>query len=246
VALQLPASLGGANITGLRLTWRDEDGSTWTGTLPVHVESGEHLLPPEEFRSLTATGIVECLLSGLEPAEWVDAQEQRRPTNRSAAAGRELESLRAVDTSAYVLYRTRRLGAALVSLGQRLQRTVRTRDAIMYRLRQDPLGPLMLARALARECEGTTTQGGPDPEEASVLLFSLGELRLMLAHVARHQGDAHLRPLFRETIGEIDSMCTDLRARLTPPPNLAGYLDAVESKLQELLGGTAMETPDAG
>ena len=134
--------LRGANIAGLRITWRDETGAMKSGLMPVHVESAEDLLPPEEFRSLSASGIVECLLSGHEPAEWVgDASESRQSGAQADSRLRELDSLRGVDTSGYILYRTRRLGAALTAQGDRLLHTVRTREAMVYRLRQDPLGP---------------------------------------------------------------------------------------------------------
>jgi len=108
--LQPSASLRGANIAGLRIMWRDESGAMQSGILPVHVEASEDLLPPEEFRSLTASGIVECLLSGRDPAEWVAILHQRQ-SREQASSPRELDSLRAVDTSGYMLYRTRRLGA---------------------------------------------------------------------------------------------------------------------------------------
>ena len=125
IVLPLPASLRGANVAGLRLVWRGEDGAFQSATLPVHIENGDDLLPPEEFRSLTADGILECLLSGRDPAEWVEAMERRQASGGTPSAARAFDSLRAVDTSSYVLYRTRRLGTALTALGHRLLRTVR-------------------------------------------------------------------------------------------------------------------------
>jgi hypothetical protein len=240
IVLQLSASLRGANIAGLRLAWRDEEGELQSATLPVHIESGDDLLPPEEFRSLTADVILECLLSGREPAEWVEALERRQERGQADGASREIDSLRAVDTSSYVLYRTRRLGAALAALGQRLLRTVRTRDATSYRLRQDPLGPRMLAQALVREWEAAAGQNRERADDPAVLLFSLAEINLMLAHVARRITEAHLRPLLRETIEEIDKQCGEAAAGLgPPPPNLRRYLMAVKGKYEHLFGDTA-------
>lgn len=236
IVLQLPASLRGANIAGLRLAWLDEKREWRSATLPVHIESGDDLLPPEEFRSLTADGILECLLSGREPAEWVEALERCQARGQINAGPRELDSLRAVDTSSYVLYRTRRLGAALAAMGERLLRTVRTRDAMAYRLRQDPLGPRMLAQALSREWQATSGQNGERAEDPAVLLFSLAEINLMLAHVARRITEAHLRPLFRETIEEIDKQCRETAARSgPPPPNLQKYLKAAKAECEHLL-----------
>lgn len=235
IVLQLATSLRGANIAGLRLLWRDEQGALQSATLPVHIESGDDLLPPEEFRSLTADGILECLLSGREPAEWVEALERRQAAGKGNTAAREIDSLRAVDTSGYVLYRTRRLGAALATMGERLLRTVRTRDAMAYRLRQDPLCPIALVEALVREWQNTVSgNGGSSAADPAVLLFSLAEINLMLAHVARRVSEAHLRPLFRETIEHIDRQCSEIASSSAPPPNLRDYLTAVKGKYANL------------
>lgn len=246
IVLQLAASLRGANIAGLRLVWRDEKGTMQSATLPVHVESGDDLLPPEEFRSLTTDGILECLLSGREPAEWVEALERRQASGQAKASPRELDSLRAVDTSGYILYRTRRLGAALAALGERLLRTVRTRDAMAYRLQQDPLGPRMLAEALVREWQEVSKENGARADDPATLLFGRAEINLMLAHVARRVAEAHLRPLFRETVEDIDRQCAEITSGFAPPPNLKGYLKAVKRKYEHLLEGTAGGARHAG
>lgn len=244
VVLQLSASLRGANIAGLRISWRDDSGAMQSGLMPVHVENTEDLLPPEEFRSLTASGIVECLLSGREPAEWVALMEGRQ--NGAGANSRELDSLRAVDTNGYLLYRTRRLGAALTALGERLLQTVRTREAMIYRLRQDPLGPLMLAEALVTEAKSASERNGHDASGAPVLLFSLAEVSLMLAHVARRVTEARLRPLFFETITEIDRLSDEWAKCAAPSPNLGNYLAAVRKKCGDLLERTGAEGRHAG
>lgn len=246
IIVQLPASVRGANIAGLRLVWRDEDGAMQSGSLPVHVESGEDLLPPEEFRSLTASGILECLVSGREAAEWMEALERQQEAGKRSVVVRELDALRAVDTSSYVLYRTRRLGAALAALGERLLRTVRTRDALSYRLRQDPLGPLMLAEALVREWQEASERNDFAAEDSSPILFGLAEINLVLAHVARRLAEAHLRPLFREAVEEIDRMCAGPASSCPPPPNLEAYLEAVRGKCHNLFEGRVESARDAG
>ena len=242
--VQLSTSLRGANIAGLRITWREETGSVKSGLMPVHVEATEDLLPPEEFRSLSASGIVECLLSGREPAEWVALLEGRQSGDREGSGSREFDSLRAVDTSSYMLYRTRRLGAALTAQGERLLRTVRTREAMIYRLRQDPLGPCMLADALIYESEASAPNSGNHAGDGSVLLFSLAEISLMLAHVARRLTEVRLRPLFQETVEEIDRMSDERAKRAAPSANLRGYLTAVRKKCADLL--PAAEGRNAG
>jgi len=241
--VQLSTSLRGANIAGLRLSWRDETGVMKSGLMPVHVEATEDLLPPDEFRSLSASGIVECLLSGREPAEWIAFMEGRQLGDRGSSASREFESLRTVDTSSYLLYRTRRLGAALTAQGERLLRTTRTQDALNYRLRQDPLGPLMLAEALIRESEAAELKNGNHEGDGSMLLFSLAEVNLMLAHVARRLAEVRFRVFFQETIEQIDRMSDEWVKRAAPSANLSGYLMAVRTRCTDLLpvagGGNA-------
>jgi hypothetical protein len=241
IVLQLSASLRGANIAGLRLHWRDEEGTMQHAILAVHVESAEDLLPPEEFRSLTSDGILQCLLTGRDLAEWVEVLEWQQTTAQTNATPRELDSLLAIETSGYVLYRTRRLGQALAALGERLVGTVRMRDAMAYRLGQDPLGPLMLAKALVREWQEASKQSAPSVDDPAVLLFSLAEINLMVAHVARRVTESHLRPLFRTSIEELDGLCKEVASGYTLPPNLAAYLRAVKRKAGHLLGVTGAE-----
>ena len=244
IVLQLPAALVGANIAGLRLVWLDEKGLTQSATLPVHVEKLESLLPPEEFRTLTAIGIVDCLISGREPAEWVEALERGRVGGKHDGVPKELDPLRRIDTSGYLLYRTRRFGAALAALGERLQRTIPTHDAMGYRLRHDPLGPCLLAEALIREWRDAGQQNDKSAHLV-VLLFSLAEIKLVLAHLARRTSDARLRPLFREAIDDIDRHYLEvISSRDQLPANILDYLKAVDAKTEQLLGGAALKSDE--
>ena len=78
----------------------------------------EDLRPPEEFVSLSLTAIIDCLASGRDPAEWVqpDGKERGSSLGDNTAA---LESLKAVGTDSFLLYRVRRLGQALSVLADR-------------------------------------------------------------------------------------------------------------------------------
>ena len=241
MVVQLPLSFRGANIAALRLIWQDEEGNMQSALLSVQVEDEDSLLAPAEFRSLTANGILECLLSGREPAEWIDVIERRQAALRANPSRPELDSLRAVDTSSYLLYRTRRLGTALAALGERLVRTVRTRQAIAYRLRQDPLGPLMLAEALVHEWEDATPQHESSESKRDALLFNLAEMNLTLAYAARRLNSANLLDLFYSTIDKVDAMSAAFVSGYTPPANLAQYLSAVRQKQGQLLDAIGVE-----
>jgi hypothetical protein len=229
--LEVPKPIRDVTVTTLRVSWRDDDGRDWSGALALQVQSVDDLLPPEEFRSLTAQAILDCLLSGREPAEWVESEERRRVAGRREAYA-PVDSLNAIDTRGFLLYRTRRLGTALAAMGERLRRTVPSRDAVAYRLRQDPLGPRSLAAALVREWEAD----GQSPD-ASAPVFGLSEISLMLAYAGCRLGDPRLKGLFREMIAELHGCAAGLEDRFPLPANIRLYFEQAREKCAEVIGG---------
>ncbi len=232
ISIAMPDGIKGAAITCLAVSWRDERGEHTT-LLPVQVERTEDLLPPEEFQGMSADAIIDCLLSGREPAEWIEQQERRKSTGSKV-----LDPLTWTDTSGYVLYRVRRLGRALAVMGGRLLHTVRTCDAIRYRLEQDPLGPCFLAQALARQW------GSGSEQDAAAIRFALAEASLTVAHAGqrieaeRREGDPDLMPLFLEAIRRLeawsgDPVCSDDQT------NLGQYITAVGRQCRRLIGSPA-------
>jgi hypothetical protein len=225
----------GVHLTALRVSWQDEDEMQHEAFLPVSVENRDvDLLPPEEFRNLTVEGIIECLLSGREPAEWVEREDARR--KRSPSTDAAIESLRAVDTSSYVLYRVRRFGRALAAMADRIARTPPTPDAIRYRLLRDPLGPIHLAETLS--CDGEGREGGrPAATETGYRLYALAELVLILCHVSRHirrvsRVDRRwITPLFREAGERLRAVIQQVQNQAGQlPDDLKCYIDAVFSE----------------
>jgi hypothetical protein len=186
---------------------------------------------------------MNCLISGREPAELVDESENDSGHPSSAAElSRACDPLREIDTTGYTLYQIRKLGQTLSVLAERLLRTVRTKEAVAYRLRQDPLGPLALADALAKDL---TVEGQP-PEAVQMLTsqlgFSFAELALTLAYVCRrvradhNPGDHDVRPVYRDVIKSLldnAARCSGAGRRLG---SLAGYVGAVDTKCDELVG----------
>jgi hypothetical protein len=230
MTVPLPAALSQVAVACLAIHWTEDDGEH-QALLPVQVEHADHLLPPEEFRSLTADAIIACLLSGRELAEVIE--QSQRPGGSGAA-----HSTPVVDTSAYALYRVRRLGRALATLGDRLLRTVRTREATAYRLGQDPLGPCALAEALVREWDDGSHQG------RAALRFALAEVCLTLTHVAqrmageRREGEPDLAALYREAIGRIEELGGELGVC---GDNLKQYIAAVRGECQRLVEAASGE-----
>jgi hypothetical protein len=181
LVIMLPSDMQEIPITTLKLRWRDGEESG-DALIPVHVDDRKHLLPTEALGSLTAEGILTCILSGCSTAEWVDRELARKNKGGEHKPGDPLlDPHRFHDPSGLALYRVRRLGRALAAMAQRLVRTVRTPEAVEYQLFRHPLGPVRLANALVSESDGAASgepAGGvavPKMERARVI-FSLLEI----------------------------------------------------------------------
>jgi len=229
----------GVHLTALRVSWTDKDAARQEAFLAVAVEDrNTDLLPPEEFRCLSVDGIIECLLSGRTPAEWIEKQAWRK---RNTGPDAVIESLRAVDTSNYVLYRVRRFGRALAAMADRIVRTSPTPDAIRYRLLRDPLGPVHLAETLSSGGNGHA-DGHSSGAEAGYQLYVLAEMLLSIGHV----GDQVRRscgrdgkwaiPLFQEARERIRAVIQRIREQSGPlPEDLSRYLEECLSENAKLL-----------
>jgi hypothetical protein len=243
LTVELPVSMRGLTLTCVRVAWTDEQGQSQSGLLPVQTESLEDLLPAELFRGLTADHIMNCLISGREPAELVGENESDPGHLSSVAAlAQAYDPLRQIDTTGYTLYQIRKLGQTLAVLAERLLRTVRTREAATYRLRQDPLGPIALADALAKDLSIQEEPLETSQIKISQLAFSFAEIALTLAHVCRrvradrNPGDYDSRAIYRDVIRDLleRAGCSDGTTCMFG--TLAAYISAVSFKCEELVG----------
>lgn len=230
----------GVHLTALKVSWTDKDAARQEAFLAVAVADRDtDLLPPEEFRGLSVDGIIDCLLSGRNPAEWIEKQDARRKRNTTTDAA--IESLRAVDTSNYVLYRVRRFGRALAAMADRIARTSPTPDAIRYRLLRDPLGPVHLAEALSSSGNGHE-DGRPSGVETGYQLYVLAEILLSVGYVGTHVrrscgrvGDWVIK-LFQEARERIRAVIQRIREQSAPlPEDMSRYLEASLSQSARLL-----------
>lgn len=230
----------GAHIVALHVAWEDNDGARHDGLLAVSVEDREaDLLPPEEFRGLTADSIIECLLSGKEPCEVFGREDDRRA--RGKPRQQPYDPLRDIDTSTYLLYRVRRFGRALAAMAERVGKTAPTPDAIRYRLLRDPLGPVNLAVAMCSEKDGRGVEA--TPSELGYRLYILAEMILWLGHIARQirravgRDGKWLIPLFQEAGGKLRAIVEDAQERAgTVPEDLLSYIEAAFAENSQLIG----------
>ena len=127
-----------------------------------------------------------------------------------------------VDTSQFILQRTRRISWALNALRKRLERPVVTMEFLCWRLR-GPVGVLALAKALAREANS-------DAEKS----FLISELALELSR-AKPEPMPNCLPVKKHK-NEIQKVIRELKTLIPSddfkgPENLKGYVDTVFDKV---------------
>jgi len=253
ITIVLDPSFAGSVITALLVSWEGwDENPPGSATMPVQVESSENLLPPEEFLGLRSDEIIACLLSGRDPIAWLVESERKGEGLRGGNG--QIESLRSVDTSSFALYRVRKLGRALGSIGNTITGTVRRYDALRYRLKLDPLGPAKLAESLVREwvqisagaSDGQTDRATDDG--FAFLTFAMCEIRLIVAHAGsrihseRVANEKDHRLLFRETLDAIDRNCAEQAGSACSDLGITDYAARVRAECARLLGE---ELPDA-
>jgi hypothetical protein len=134
--------------SGLDVLWtaEDIDHKAW---LPVCIESQTDLPPPEELRALTLDVLTEILGSARPLSMIVMAYLARKGLSEGARLS-ALDPLRRVDTSAYLLMRTRRVSAALRALADRLAEPFASEESLVWRLK-GPCGAQAVIEAIAKE-----------------------------------------------------------------------------------------------
>jgi hypothetical protein len=210
--------------TGFWVSWEGGSGQAWW---PVTVDSQSSLPPPEELRNLPLDVLVDILTSA-RPLHRVEGLRRYLARRASGLAGDEagtaevapeLDPHRRVDTTRFLLQRTRRVGWALTRLRERLEQPVMTREALDWRLR-GPVGVVALADALIRERRSE--------EEAAFLIAELAlELhravpRSAVGGLAAEEVRSALRQVARELLARAEP------AALAPEGELRQYLARVD------------------
>ena len=232
----------GVNIVAVLVEWTDAAGQIQQARLGVCVENREDMPAPIEYRKLSANAIIECLMSGRSPADWVDHQRRGRRGSSNEAA---IESLRAVDTSGYLLYRVRQFARALTGMGERILGTVPHPEAIRYRLLQDPFGPVSLATSLLEPGDGEAQNWCARLETEhrvfllTEILLAVHHLRLRFSKGTRGKERTQLMTPFEvaesRLVGLLDEHVSGSSDWL--PGNLKGYVEAVRSRLRRPVAG---------
>ncbi len=165
--------------SGLWVTWQKAGGNAWW---PVNVSSSADLPPPDELRDLPLDVLIDILTSARPLHEamrgYLKKTANAKDSNQSMPIN--LDPHRRIDTSGFLLQRTRRFSWALSGLRTRLERPVLSDECLHWRI-SGPVGVMAVAAALTREAQ--------TEEERS---FLLTELALELTRVKPKSGPGAL------------------------------------------------------
>lgn len=153
----------------LLVRWKGANDFAWW---PVLLESQLILPPVEELRNLPLEVLVH-ILSSSQPLHRLMKVIERFQTDRQPINKEEtiVDALQLVDSSGFLLQRTRRVSFAINALCERLQRPVFTKESLNWRL-NGPVGVRSLIDAIKKESRS---------EEE--IKFLLAEIALELSRV---------------------------------------------------------------
>lgn len=202
--------------SGFWVRWTGSGGSAWW---PVNVLAGNVLPPPEELKNLPLEVLIN-ILSSARPLHRVLGEYLRRREREKAKESDKLvvDPHKRVDTSQFLLQRTRRISWALNALRERLEHPVATLEFLRWRL-HGPVGVMALAKALVREAQSN--------EERS---FLISELVLELARVKPVVAPGCVPP--KQHVSEIRAVISELKMLIPAktadePGNLREYVESV-------------------
>lgn len=205
--------------SGFRVNWSGAAGFAWW---QVNVVSNNALPPPCELRNLPLEVLIEILTSAKPLHHTLARWLKRRSIGIQSNDLPSLDPHQRVDTSTFLLQRTRRVSWAFTALRQRLERPVASEPALVWRLR-GPVGVHAFAQAIGKEARSESER-----------CFLLTELCLELARVrpeetrgslAKSRVSAAIRELIRELRSEISL------SALSDQPALAAYAKTVFEEL---------------
>ena len=182
-----------SKATSISLEWNDRltipDGLLvdWNGSAgkafwPVVVESQITLPPVDALRNLPLEALIYILSSG-KPIHWLIGTIEKIKSRNKRVNTEEtvVDPHRLVDTSKFLLQRTRRVSHIMKTLRSRLERPVFTQESLSWRL-YGPIGVTSLQSAILDE--------GRSDEEKS---FLLAELALELSRVNPQETEISLK-----------------------------------------------------
>jgi hypothetical protein len=209
--------------SGFWVRWTGSNGAAWW---PVNVLNGNTLPPPEGLKSLPLEVLIN-ILSSARPLNRVLGDYLRRKEREKSLAANQtvIDPHKRVDTSRFLLQRTRRISSALSALRERLERPAATMEILEWRLR-GPVGVMAFAKALVRE---ENPPNEKSPEERAFLITEL-VLELARVHPQTSEGcvpvERHIAAI-RGIIPEVKQLLPENESGI--PNNLREYVATVFS-----------------
>jgi len=207
--------------SGFWVTWEKAIGCAWW---PINVASAADLPPPDELRDLPLDVLIDILTSARPLHETMRAYLRKKDRKKHNDSGTfiDLDPHKRVDTSGFLLQRTRRFSSALSGLRSRLERPVSSEECLHWRI-NGPVGIQAIATALTREAKS-------DDERT----FLLAELALELTRVKPTSAPGTLSA--HEVRKALSVVAQELQRNLSLPADrrqgyLAQYLDRVSEFL---------------
>ena len=204
--------------SGFHVSW----GAGFKSWLPVNLEQALSLPPPAELRDLPLEILLRALTSALPLHVILANHLRKKKTGSDEKPEQAIDPHKKVDTSAFLLQRTRQVGAALRGLKERLERPVPSKEALDWRLR-GPVGVSALAKAMS--------EAAKSEEERC---FLLTELYLELSRVIPGSAPGFVPP--GEVHSELQTMGLELaelatRKVKTLDPSMRKYVHAAFKEL---------------
>jgi hypothetical protein len=204
--------------SGLWVAWKSAGGKAWW---PVNVSSSADLPAPDQLNNLSLDLLMEILTSARPLHEAI-----RRNLSRNGGGKGEvdLDPHKRVDTSGFLLQRTRRFSWALIGLRSRLERPAPTKESLDWRINV-PVGVMAIAQALAREAKSKDE-----------LTFLLAELALELLRTRPQATHGSLSRI--EVRSRLRDVAKELAVRFSVPQehkygSLSRYLKSVVKQIEE-------------
>ncbi|GBD96893.1 MAG TPA: hypothetical protein ENG83_05755 [Nitrospirae bacterium] len=205
-------------LSGLEVSWKDASGRVWW---QVNIDSPLSLMPPLELRELPLEVLIHVLTSARPLHQilkkWLKRKHQ--PTGDTVID----DPHKRVDTSAFLLQRTRRISWALKGLKERLERPFLTEESLQWRL-YGPVGVQALAKAITREAKSEYER-----------CFLLAELALELSRIKPKGAPESLAPAkvkkkIYQIIGELQTDACSVT--LKKIPQLNDYIRSTFNKVR--------------
>lgn len=187
--------------SAFQVRWKGSGGSAWW---PVNISHTAALPPPEELRQLSLDELVEILTSAGPLHQTMRRLLQRRQDKKTE--GPIVDPHRRVDTSGFLLQRTRRVTWALTALRQRLEQPAPSLESLHWRLR-GPVGVERLAGAIVREAKSEQER-----------CFLLAELAIELARVRPQSSHGGLKS--SQIKSALQAVIRELRKQTIPKTRL--------------------------